>query len=74
MALHLLLFQQTSSMANSINNGITQLAEYILSSGLAMHWNHCEQLLHHFKILFNTTDIDCKLCSASDVCALIKSN
>jgi len=27
----------------------------------AMHWNHCEQLLHHLKIVINATDMHCEL-------------
>ncbi len=31
-----------------ILSSTTQLAEYLLSGGLTMHWNHCEQLLDYF--------------------------
>lgn len=33
-----------------------------------MHWNHCEQLLHHSKIVINSTDI-CVI-----VCVIVKSD
>ncbi len=68
----------TSGLALRHQTGIldstAQLAEYLLSGGLTMHWNHCEQLLDHFKIVVDTMDIYCELHSVSVVRALIKSD
>lgn len=52
--------------------GITQLVQYLLSHGQAMHWNYCEQLLYYFKIAINAMDIHFELDSVYDVCGLIK--
>lgn len=61
-------------MANQHSQWHHTACKYLLSGGLAMHWNYCEQLLHHFKTVINTTDIHWELGSVGDVCGLIKSD